>query len=197
VQPTGCMPFRPRKRRSSGRSFQTGFPNIFDWRRRRRSLLPGSSVTSPKNGRPCLTCGHRKCRQIEQALAARTLLREIGKRYGMSPASLIWHRDHHVRPPEVRRSTALALYEMRCTDGASPPPSGRSPLSADPVGGSRVGWDLHTPQWRSSPGPRPGGGSRCSGCRGSSWWVEIYGLFGGCRKCAPAVVGVITRNFET
>lgn len=151
----------------------------------------------PKVGRPCTICCHRKHRQIAAALTAGTSQRAVSKSFKVSRSAIQRHQAGHLPPPVVRRSSIelYALYER--SDGIAGEASDQPPSSPTqgPVEMSRVGWDLHPPYWRQSLGPRPG--FCCAGCRGTSFWVEINGLFGGCRKCSPPMLGVITRNFET
>ncbi len=66
----------------------------------------------------CTVCKHRKRKAVEAAITAGTSLRAICRANGgLSPQSLMRHRDRHMRPPEVHRSSAIELY-----DRALPPP---------------------------------------------------------------------------
>jgi hypothetical protein len=126
----------------------------------------------------CTVCGHKKRRQIEAALAAGTSLRAICRANGgLSPQSLMRHRDRHV-PPVVHRSTAIALYERG--NGALPPPGQSGPALVEPA--PTVGPRLHPVRWWA-PSPDPQMGDRCMGCLKNHWWVTANGVVGGCSSC--------------
>ena len=51
-----------------------------------------------RNEAQCRTCNHPKRDEIEQALVAKVELRPLGKRYGLSIASLSRHHTKHMDP---------------------------------------------------------------------------------------------------
>jgi hypothetical protein len=163
---------------------------------------------SPKCGRPCSICQHRKSRQIEAAVTAGTSLRTIGKSYGVSPWAVLRHREH-MPPPVVRQSSALALYEelgrpsikrsdiivsrsdtinVESPKGAPTPPG--VPVAAPPAVVYK-----HPPMWVTMR-PRPRMGARCEKCGGNYFWEAGNRECGGCVKCwHPAIDGRMSHFY--
>jgi hypothetical protein len=68
-------------------------------------------------GRPCKVCAHPNRVDIDASLIAGAALTGIAANYGMSPQSLLRHRDRHI-PTEAQQKAAQAVAAGESLHGA-------------------------------------------------------------------------------